>query len=591
MADLLQVAAPVTPKNYTNISTRPVVQNDEVFDLVDLSKVLKPSDRSEQFSQQDATEESASGAISRLSVLVSKDPSLVSSSLKALLGADVLRELQESGNVELLNKLYELAGDIMLSPETAISDLGAQQKSATIFNGEFFDILRAISQRTTNPEIKNAVIAVLKSISSASSGADILRSLSENFKFLSERLSPSKSLSAELLKLSGEFGAPGAAENFAELKSRALQMLAQVNSSLLVTEKVKSILPLITHNLSRFSDNYAGVKDSFNSLLELLGNKDLKAALSKAFLEYAESAQLPLETKLEIFGEDSPQAQKLAADAQMRGFVDDLSLDAKAAAQGLDVEQFRAKILEAKSLKEILMNVIPARSEGKLDSLIDDFASTKDLNALLQRLSQIVDSIDSAEVKTALAGRLNEILSRLAASEGLKYSAPSSMENFADFLAKNIADPSLRSLGAMSQNEMLQSLLTAPGVFTPLLHYLMPMQIDDTKSFGELWVDNYSGSDDDGERENRLFLSFSIESIGDFELEILEKKKELSVSLLCPPQIVKSFSKFRETASKIAAANGYYLKSASAGALKEKRNLVDVFPKIKEKRAGFNVTV
>ncbi|HOV41736.1 MAG TPA: hypothetical protein PLM59_08090, partial [Oscillospiraceae bacterium] len=410
-------------------------------------------------------------------------------------------------------------------------------------------------------------------------------------KFLSERLSPSKSLSAELLKLSGEFGAPGAAENFAELKSKALQMLAQVNSSLLVTEKVKSILPLITHNLSRFSDNYAGVKDSFNSLLELLGNKDLKAALSKAFLEYAESAQLPLETKLEIFGEDSPQAQKLAADAQMRGFVDDLSLDAKAAAQGLDAEQFRAKILEAKSLKEILMNVIPARSEGKLDSLIDDFASTKDLNALLQRLSQIVDSIDSAEVKTALAGRLNEILSRFAASEGIKYSAPSSMENFADFLAKNIADPSLRSLGAMSQNEMLQSLLTAPGVFTPLLHYLMPMQIDDTKSFGELWVDNYSGSDDDGERENRLFLSFSIENIGDFELEILEKKKELSVSLLCPPQIVKSFSKFRETASKIAAANGYYLKSASAVPLKEKRNLVDVFPKIKEKRAGFNVTV
>ncbi len=591
MADLLQVAAPVTPKNYTNISARPVVQNDEVFDLVDLSKVLKPSDRSEQFSQQDATEESASGAISRLSVLVSKDPSLVSSSLKALLGADVLRELEESGNTELLNKLFELAGDIMLSPETVISDLGAQQKSATIFSGEFFDILRAISQRTTNPEIKNAVLAVLKSISSASSGADILRSLSANFKFLSEQLSASKSLSAELLKLSDEFGAPGAGGNFVELKAKALQMLSQVGSSLLLTERVKSTLPLITHNLSRFSDNYAGVKDSFNSLLELLGNKDLKAALSKAFYEYAENAELPLETKLEIFGEDGPQAQKLALEAEMRGFVDDLSLDAKAAAQGLDVEQLKAKLLEAKSLKEILMNVIPVKSEGKLDRLIDDFASTKDLNVLLQRLSQIVDSIDDAEVKTVLAGRLNEILSRLAASEGIKYSAPSSMENFADFLTKNISDPSLRSLGAMSQNEMLQSLLTAPGVFTPLLHYLMPMQVEDTRAFGELWVDGYSGKDDDGERENKLFLSFSIENIGDFELEILEKKKELSVLLLCPPQIVKSFSKFKETASKIAAANGFYLKSASAAALKERRNLVDVFPKIKEKRAGFNVTV
>lgn len=585
MSDLLQVAAPVTPKNYT-LPTKNIIQTDEIFDLVDLSKVLKSSDRSEQPTQQDASFDENAGAVKRLPMLIAKDPSLTASSLKALLSSEVLTQISESGNTALLEKLTEFASEVLLSPDQLLADLKNQQKSATLFTGDLFALLRGIASQSSNPEVKAGILAFLKATVNAASGEEILNSLSANLKFLSEQLAGNRSLSGKLFDLSLRFKAADAAENFAELKNQVQSLLKDVSESLLLTERVKNQLPLITHNLSRFSDNTAGMKDSFAKLLDLLSNKDLKSALTQAFTQFAETGKLSAGVREYItgIGESFLEAQTAL-----------LAREASATAVSPTLLRENLSWISAEngtaSLREILMQVVPG-AEKALDAVLSDFDNTKDLNALLGRLSEVLNSIDSMDVKIPLAQKLNEALGLLAKSENIRYTPPSSMENLVNFLSKNINDAALKSLSAFNANEMVQSLLTAPGVFTPLLHYLIPVQEQDTRAYGELWVDNNAGGNSGAdENASHLFLSFSVEYIGDFELELFVKSTELSVTLLCPPELTKSFAKLRSSIPQIAAANGFTSKTTSVEPLRQKRNLVDVFPRIREKRMGLNVTV
>ena len=595
MPDLLQVTPPVTPKNY-NLPAKAIVQTDEIFDLVDLSKVLKPSDRSEQPTQQDAAFDETGGNIRRLPMLIAKDPSLSASSLKALLSSELLAQLKENGNTALLDKLNALASEIMLNPEEVLGDLTSQRKEATLFTGGLFDLLRGMAAQTTNPEIKNALLAFLKSTVNASSGQEILDSLSASLKYLSEQLAGSKALSARLMALSAQFADANAAKDFAakdfaSLRSRALALLGEAGDSLLITDKLKSMLPLVTHNLSRYSDNAAGMKESFSKLLELLSNKDLKSALSDALKNYAQEARLPPSVREALLPGGLPDAARLQAMAE--------ELARQAASQAVDAALLAVRLAEipaengTRSLREILSQVLPQGALGDLSRLLEGFEGNKDLNALLDHLSKILNAVESMEVKVPLAQKLNEALNHLARSENIAYTPPSSMENLTAFLAKNINDAALKSLSGFTPSEMVQSLLTAPGVFTPLLHYLVPVQVEDTRGFGELWVDNNAGGGEAEKDEGgcHLFLSFSVEHIGDFELELFTKNRDLTVALFCPPQLTKSFTGLRDSIGKIISANGYSPKNTTIEGLKQKRNLVDVFPRIRERRMGLNVTV
>ena len=111
-----------------------------------------------------------------------------------------------------------------------------------------------------------------------------------------------------------------------------------------------------------------------------------------------------------------------------------------------------------------------------------------------------------------------------------------------DFLIKNINDPSLKSLSDMTRPDMIQGLLSAPGVFTPLLHFLVPMNMDGMKAFGELWADPDASRDPiTGESDNHLFLCFEIEDAGYFELELYARGKTVNAALMCPAGTEKKY--------------------------------------------------
>lgn len=243
------------------------------------------------------------------------------------------------------------------------------------------------------------------------------------------------------------------------------------------------------------------------------------------------------------------------------------------------------------TLREIFGQILPNNAKGGMETILKAFENDRDLNRLIDRLSVIVNKVEDMDSKIILAQGINLVLSDMAQAAGINYKPPTAMENMLDFLAKNINDPSLKSLSAMNRPEMIQGLLSAPGVFTPLLHFLVPMNMDGLRAFGELWADPDAGGTKAGENGNHLFLCFDIENAGYFELEVYTYGKNINVSLMCPEGTEKFYQPLKSKIPAIAEACGYSADKMLIEPLKRRRDLTNVFPKLKGRRSGLNVSV
>ncbi len=73
MADLLKITQLVNAKNYS-MPTRPLETSDTVFNLADMSKVLKTNDRSEEFRQTDNSTSNPNTNLLKNELNISKSP-------------------------------------------------------------------------------------------------------------------------------------------------------------------------------------------------------------------------------------------------------------------------------------------------------------------------------------------------------------------------------------------------------------------------------------------------------------------------------------------------------------------------------------
>ena len=117
------------------------------------------------------------------------------------------------------------------------------------------------------------------------------------------------------------------------------------------------------------------------------------------------------------------------------------------------------------------------------------------------------------------------------------------------------------------------------------------MKIGDLKSFGEVWIDNETMKNGSETKTNHIFMSFDIEHIGVFELEMLAQNNSINVNLFCPHGLEKTFSSLKPAFARVADNAGYSLGKTNIRSLRKVRDLVEVFPRIAERRSGLNAKV
>ncbi len=676
MAQIPQINNPITAKNY-NYSPRQQDANTEPFDIVKLTGVGGAGVSGDSAAKSRL--EMGNRELIPLSVQVAKDPTLAVETLKDLLNVEVLNQALITGHTELYGKLENLAKQLYVSPEQLVDEIQSQEQQNTMFSGhEFYDVLREVAQTTTDPETKELIGNLLKSLNFAQNKNEILGALRANLKFLSEYYSPNEKLSAKLLSLSQEWGAKDSDKYFDYLKGETLAILKDVSGSLLNDDKTQMLIPLIVHNLSRYNNSPYMCKEYFNLLLTQIPSATLREALKNSFSRlytaiFAEkSMQNPAHTRMpersqqentEAQPADEPlhnyttntsQNQPLSGNSTIKnsdseGIEDDIQQINKNAEEdfvnndepdvtdeadepeqldgyrrvlneamsekgytqllkqsGYNIERIlsaysRGKTSGMDAIKTLTQGLFPDGEEGEKASeqLMRELSGISTMQGLIDKLNEVLRSMPDIPLRERLYGVFVEVIDKMSVKNelpqhGVRPPVSSTLDSLTDFIQENINHPALKSLDSFNAANLLQSLLNAPGVFTPLAHYILPLDCNGTKAFGELWVDNDENNPNNTpgtQRNYHLFLTFDVESIGRFELDMYALGEEVNIALLYPPRFEKQIEPMKDRVNKIVRSCGYSTRAFETAPLKKPHNLVEIFPKITDKRTTLNTRV
>lgn len=648
MAQIPQINNPITAKNY-NYSSRPMDENTEPFDVVKLTGVGGSGGSSDAGARSRL--EMGNRELIPLSVQVAKDPTLAVETLKDLLNVEVLNQALITGHTELYGKLEDLAKELYVTPEQLVEEIQNQEQQNTMFSGhEFYDVLREVAKTTTDPATKELIGNLLKSLNFAQNKGEILGALRANMKFLSEYFSPNEKLSAKLMDLSQQWGADDAENYFDYLKAQTLAILKDVSGSLLNDDKTQMLIPLIVHNLSRYNNSPYMCKEYFNLLLSQISSGTLRDSLKNSFQRLYSA--LFSKSDINKPGTDTPldnYTTNLSQNQPLDGNLTDKN--SNFVGSGEEVQQFAETgegefgenaedaltgynkflfdSMSEKSFMPLLKHsgyniesILAAYSRGKLSGtdalkgLVEglfvhdetgeqykafeaDFAKLNTIQEVIDKLNEMLRSMPDIPVRERLYGAFVEIIEQMALrnelpQHGVRPPVSSTLDSLTEFIQQNINHPALKSLDSFNATNLLQSLLNAPGVFTPLAHYILPLDVDGTKAFGELWVDNDENNPNNTpgtQRNYHLFLTFDVESIGRFELDMYALGDEVNLALLYPPRFEKEIDPMKERINKVIRNIGYTTRTFETAPLKTPHNLTEIFPKIVDKRTTLNTRV
>ena len=468
MADILKITAPLINKNTiqpNKQSTDPTVP----FNLQDITKVIKSNPQSELLGQNNKLLQKDEGASILMNLL--KDPAVTVQFLKNIFMLQEIISLLPVNNSTVTQEIQQLFNALLINPDQIVEEMLRQEYASTVFKGDLFDFLRKLISEKPQLKSSEELTNLLKSINGILAKQDVLDSVANSLQFLSESLAPSKSLAESLQQLSLKFRQEDAIGQFSTLKQETLELLKEVENSILFSPKLAKIVPIVIYNLSRFQDNP------------------------------------------DFLGE---------------------------------------------SLADIMMFINGAEQKMQFRQLVADYIATFGENHKNADHSHIMNTI-------------------------------------ADIIGRQNEDVSSIMLGGEKIEKIIHSLLSSPCNFTPLLHFVIPVEYMNIKSFAEFWIDpndTYSAQQGAETDQNiHMLIVFDISGIGEFEAELWAQGEKIQFSLFCPAQYLSEFSALSSKLSQITQNSSYKFERITIEKLERQRSLMDVFKTLPYKRTGVDVKI
>ena len=260
----------------------------------------------------------------------------------------------------------------------------------------------------------------------------------------------------------------------------------------------------------------------------------------------------------------------------------------------------RGKTTGMETLEKLVQGLFVHDETGEqFEMFMQDFSKIHTVQEAIDKLNELLRSMPDIPVRERLYGAFVDVIEQMALKNelpqhGVRPPVSSTLDCLTEFIEENINHPALKSLDSFNATNLLQSLLNAPGVFTPLAHYILPLDVDGTKAFGELWVDNDENNPNNTpgtQRNYHLFLTFDVESIGRFELDMYALGEDVNLAMLYPPRFEKQIEPMKDRVNKIIRNIGYNTRTFETAPLKTPHNLTEIFPKILDKRTTLNTRV
>ncbi len=365
MADFLKISTPLVDKNPIPAAAAKPQTPGMPFELSDITRVMQPKSQSELLQQNNGLvpRESSPKILEELL----KDPSVTVSMLRNIYLLQEVVRLLPAANTPLTNELQVMFEALMIKPSDIQAELMRQEDNTTLFKGELFDQLRTILQEAKgDPYLTTSIGVFLKGLNATLSGRDTLDSVANNLQFLLDSLmgsaltksrmddinfstllqggfSPEQftellgqsRLTDKLDIIIGMLRTPEAPAHFSMLKQGVLQVLPEVEKSLMFSPQIEKILPLVVYNLSRYNDNESFLPNAFQTLLDTMQGNVPRETLLKHLEDYLSLYRNP---------EGARQARAAEANSQV---IDTLAQIIDKQAESPDVRLVASEKLES----------------------------------------------------------------------------------------------------------------------------------------------------------------------------------------------------------------------------------------------------
>lgn len=533
MAEFLRITTPMINRNQNvNPQGRPQADPSVPFQMLDATKVQSLATHKEIL-EQNQTILLKNDQPSIMANML-QDPQAVVHFLRTIYLVQEVVGMLPLMNNPLSEEIEELFNKMILTPEDIVGEMVKQEEGATLFKGELFDNLRNLlsemgkidasqtlepqtfwqklfglgedvtledlknliaslfSKNESNPVLsglntdwaKDATIgnyqiiakydvsALLKALNSMSSREEILTSIGNNLNYLAKALAPQKILSEKLTHLSEWFKNPDEEFNFTELKRVVLDIMGEVQKSILYNSRLEKNVAIVEYNMSRFADSDEALKQTIENMAKYFETPE----------EFAKFEKMVYEQVVRM--------------------------------QNTDIHTSQSQVLTT--------------------------------------LSKLIE--------------------------------------------KEIENASVFNLTSDKIEKIVYSMLSSPTNFTPLLHYVIPVEFLDQKSFAEVWIDP-DVEDETSKKKGRkgdnmqVLVAFDINDLGRFEAELRIQNNAMSAFIYVPKGLLETFKDIEQPIMQTVLRTKYNFESVEVRELVKPRSLMDVFQSLPLRRSGVNVKV
>lgn len=247
-------------------------------------------------------------------------------------------------------------------------------------------------------------------------------------------------------------------------------------------------------------------------------------------------------------------------------------------------------------LKSVEQSILYSPKMEKMVSIITyNLSRFQESSTFLQETTEnLLRLIDGRPDKEEFIRQMKTFLGELSLPE--KQQSSKVMNILSQIIGKQVEAQSSTTLNSEKVEKIIYSLLSSPCNFTPLLHFVIPVDYMDLKSFAEIWIDQNKsgeqGQEGESQRDNiHMLVVFDIQGIGEFEAEVFVVDNTLALSLFCPETYLDYFTDMGKRLAKIVEQSPYQMGNVSIEKLGNPRSLMDVFKSLPYRRTGVDVKV
>lgn len=254
-------------------------------------------------------------------------------------------------------------------------------------------------------------------------------------------------------------------------------------------------------------------------------------------------------------------------------------------------------------LREIENSVLfTPQMEKILPLIVYNLSRFNDNNDFLpEALKFLVNMMDNETDKNSLIQKLEAYLDKYLAPGGAREARAAEqdskvMDIISKIIGRETESDEIKLMSGDKLEKIVHSLLSSPCNFTPLLHFIVPVEYFDIRAFAEIWIDPNADEEagqagGDTASTTHLLIVFDVDSIGRFEAEIYVQEMRIAMNLLCPPAYVEEFQGIATPIRRALSTLGYTFEALNIDRLNQTHSLMDVFTDLPRKRTGIDVKI